>query len=148
MKYKSIILLLLLWLPLGAAAQRYTVSGTITDRRSGETLIGATVLDTRSGKGAVTHLYGHYSRTLPKDSVNLRITFVGYEPQHFDLLLDRNRELNVQLRESVTLEEVVITAERTGDVRSVQMSAMEMPMPSSAPSVVPLALRNSPSTYV
>lgn len=119
---------MLLLLPLGAWAQRYTVSGTITDKRSGETLIGATVLDTRSGKGAVTNLYGHFSLTLPKDSVNLRITFVGYEPQYFNFLLSANRELNVQLRESVTLEEVVITAERTGDVRSVQMSAMEMPV--------------------
>ena len=125
---RVVSLFLLLLLPLGAAAQRYTVSGTITDLRSGETLIGATVLDTRSGKGAVTNLYGHFSLTLPKDSVNLRVTFVGYEPQYHNLLLDRNRELNVQLRESVTLEEVVITAERTGDVRSVQMSAMEMPV--------------------
>ena len=128
MKYKSLLLLLLLLLPFRLAAQRYTVSGTITDRRSGETLIGATVLDTRSGKGTVTNLYGHFSLTLPKDSVNLRVTFVGYEPQYFNLLHDRNRELNVQLRESVTLDEVVITAERTGDVRSVQMSATEMPV--------------------
>ena len=104
---RAVSLFLLLLLPLGAAAQRYTVSGTITDLRSGETLIGATVLDTRSGKGAVTNLYGHFSLTLPKDSVNLRVTFVGYEPQYHNLLLDRNRELNVQLRESVTLEEVV-----------------------------------------
>ena len=127
MKYKLLFLLFVL-MPFGSMAQRYTVSGTITDRHSGETLIGATVLDTRSGKGTVTNLYGHFSLTLPKDSVNLRITFVGYEPQYFNLLHDRNRELNVQLRESLTLEEVVITAERTGDVRSVQMSAMDIPV--------------------
>ena len=127
MKHKTILLLLLL-LPLGSMAQRYTVSGTVVDKKTGETLIGATILDTRSGKGTVTNLYGHYSLTLPKDSVNLRITFVGYEPQRFDLLLNGNKELNVQLRESVMLDEVVITAERTGDVRSVQMSAMDMPV--------------------
>ena len=127
MKHKMILLLLLL-LPLGSMAQRYTVSGTVVDKKTGETLIGATILDTRSGKGTVTNLYGHYSLTLPKDSVNLRITFVGYEPQRFDLMLNGNKELNVQLRESVMLDEVVITAERTGDVRSVQMSAMDMPV--------------------
>lgn len=127
MKNKAILFLLLL-LPWVAVGQNRTISGTITDSRSGETLIGATVLDTRSGKGAVTNLYGHYSLTLKGDSASLRVTFVGYEPQHFDLRLDRNHEINVRLRESVTLEEVVITAERTGDVRSVQMSAMEMPV--------------------
>ena len=125
---RRIAILLLLFLPLWATAQRYTVSGTIVDKRSGETLIGATVLDTRSGKGTVTNLYGHYSLTLPKDSVALRVTFVGYEPQYFNILLNRNQEINVQLRESVTLDEVTITAERVGDVRSVQMSAMDMPV--------------------
>ena len=124
----SIIGVIGLLCPLHLQAQSYTVSGTVTDARSGETLIGATILDTRSGKGTVTNLYGHYSLTLKADSVDLRITFVGYEPQYFTLRHDRNRELNVKLRESVTLEEVVITAERTGDVRSVQMSAMEMPV--------------------
>ena len=125
---KLLSLILIVLLGATAMAQRYTVSGTIVDKRSGETLIGATVLDTRSGKGTVTNLYGHYSLTLPKDSVALRITFVGYEPQHVRMLLDHNQELNIQLRESVMLEEVTITADRVGDVRSVQMSAMDMPV--------------------
>lgn len=122
---RSCILLLLLF-PLAALAQNATISGTITDAATGETLIGATVLDTRSGKGAVTNVYGHYSLTVRRDSVNLKVSFVGYEPQFFNLKLDANRELNVKLSSSVTLSEVVITAERTGDVRSAQMSANVM----------------------
>ena len=122
------LLFILLLLPLTAWGQTYTVSGTIVDHHSGETLIGATVLDTRSGKGAVTNLYGHYSLTLKSDSVNLRVTYVGYEPQHFDFRLGANKELNVRLRQSITLEEVTITAQRTGDMRSSQMSAKEIPI--------------------
>ena len=122
---RSCILLLLLF-PLTALAQNATISGTITDAATGETLIGATVLDTRSGKGAVTNVYGHYSLTVRRDSVNIKVSFVGYEPQFFNLKLDANRELNVKLSSSLTLNEVVITAERTGDVRSAQMSANVM----------------------
>ena len=122
------LLLLLLLVPMMAVAQTYTISGTIIDHHSGETLIGATVLDTRSGKGAVTNLYGHYSLTLKSDSVNLRVTFVGYEPQYFNFKLTANKELNVRLRQSITLKEVTITAERTGDKRSSQMSAMQIPV--------------------
>ena len=119
------LLVLLFLLPLVAVAQRtFTVSGTVTDVKSGETLIGATVVDTRSGKGVVTNLYGHYSLTLKSDSVDLKVSFVGYEPQFFHFRLDKNREVNVQLSSSVTLDEVVITAERTGDTRSSQMSAV------------------------
>ena len=124
MKYK--LLLLFVFAPLLAMAQNATLSGTVTDERTGETLIGATVVDTRSGKGAVTNVYGHYSLTLRRDSVSLKVSYVGYEPQFFNLKLDRNRELNVKLSSSVTLDEVVITAERTGDVRSAQMSANVM----------------------
>ena len=81
MKRLTISLLLFL-LPLVAVAQRtFTVSGTVTDVKSGETLIGATVVDTRSGKGVVTNLYGHYSLTLKSDSVDLKVSFVGYETQ-------------------------------------------------------------------
>ena len=119
-------ILFLMLLPLAALAQRHTISGTVVDNRSGETLIGATVLDEVSGKGTVTNLYGHYSLTLPADSVSLRITFVGYEPQYHRFRLQRDEELHVRLRESVMLQEVEIVAERTGDARSSQMSAMEV----------------------
>ena len=125
MKYRILFLFFLLF-PVMVLAQTATISGTITDARTGETLIGATVLDIRSGKGAVTNAYGHYSLTLKRDSVNLRVTYVGYEPQFFNFKLDRNQELNVKLSSSVTLSEVEITAERPGDVRSAQMSANVM----------------------
>ena len=125
MKYRILFLFFLLF-PVMVLAQTATISGTITDARTGETLIGATVLDIRSGKGAVTNAYGHYSLTLKRDSVNLRVTYVGYEPQFFNFKLDRNQELNVKLSSSVTLSEVEITAERPGDVRSAQMSTNVM----------------------
>ena len=125
MKYRILFLFFLLF-PVMVLAQTATISGTITDARTGETLIGATVLDIRSGKGVVTNAYGHYSLTLKRDSVNLRITYVGYEPQFFNFKLDCNQELNVKLSSSVTLSEVEITAERPGDVRSAQMSANVM----------------------
>ena len=129
MKLNRLLLLpLLLLLHPVLWGQTATLSGTVTDAKTGETLIGATIMDTRSGKGTVTNLYGHYSLTLKSDSVSLRVTFVGYEPQHFEMKLVKSRELNVKLRESVTLEEVTITAERTGDIRSSQMSATVIPI--------------------
>ena len=113
-------------MPLTLLAQSYTVSGTVTDAKSGETLIGATVLDSVSGKGTVTNPYGRYSLTLKKGTVRLKVQYVGYEAQSFDITLDRNQELNVRLKPSLQLEEVNIVAERVGGTRSSQMSATEM----------------------
>mgnify|MGYP002624106750 CR=1 FL=1 len=123
-----LILLVGIFLSPAAMAQSYTVSGIVTDAKSGETLIGATVLDTKSGKGAVTNLYGHYSLTLKKGDVDLKVQYVGYEPQTFSITLDRNRELNVRLKASLQLDEVTIVGERVGGTRSSQMSATEMPV--------------------
>lgn len=123
---KRIIIVLLLLLPLAAVGQSHTISGTVVDSRSGETLIGATVVDQHSGKGAVTNPYGRFSLTLPRGEVELKVQYVGYEPQHFTFTHDRNRQLNVRLVPSVQLDEVTITAERVGDTRSSQMSATEM----------------------
>ena len=120
-------MLLLLLSPTLLWAQ-HTVSGTITDQSTGETLIGATVLDTRSGKGTITNSNGRYTLTLKGNEALLRITFVGYEPIYDTVPLTGNPSRNYNLRPSITLNEVVITAERINSRESSQMSALEMPV--------------------
>ena len=48
-----------------AAAQKYTVSGYLTDAASGESLISAALVDRTSGQGPVSNNYGYYTLTLP-----------------------------------------------------------------------------------
>lgn len=105
-----------------------TVSGTITDATSGETLMGATVLDEASGKGTITNAYGRYTLTLPNDSARLRISYIGYQTEHHNVSLRGNRQLNVQLTPSVELDEVTITAKRINSPQVSQMSAIEVPV--------------------
>ncbi|MDY5970016.1 MAG: TonB-dependent receptor [Bacteroidales bacterium] len=121
-------LLLLLLFAAAAMGQSYTIRGTVTDKSSGETLIGATIYDKRSGKGTVTNSYGRYSLTLPKDSVDISISFVGYSTQRETFLLDANREINAVLNNSVELQAVEITGERVNGVRSSQTSALNVPI--------------------
>ncbi len=105
-----------------------TVSGTITDSRTGETLIGATVLETATGKGTVTDAHGRYSLTPGVASAQLRISFIGYKAQHHTVELNANPRLNVRLEPAVDLDEVVITAERVTAPTMSQMSAVELPV--------------------
>ena len=106
-----------------------TVSGTVTDAATGETLIGATVLDTASGKGTVTNAYGRYTLTLRgATTAGLRISYVGYSPQVHSVDITENRQLNIALRPSVQLDEVQIVADRVGSPRMSQMSAIEVPV--------------------
>lgn len=105
-----------------------TVSGTVTDKATGETLIGATVLDEISGKGTVTNAHGRYSLTIHQDSVKLRISYVGYASQLFSFKMDKAMELNVRLEPAVELQTVTIRAERPTDPKSSQLSAIAIPV--------------------
>ena len=125
--YRPLFLFLLLLSPACLWAQ-HTVSGTITDQTSGETLIGATILDTRSGKGTTTNVNGRYTLTLKGSEAVLRITFVGYEPIYDTISLSSNTIRNYVLKPSITLSEIVVTAERVNSRESSQMSALEMPV--------------------
>ena len=108
---------------------QFAISGVVTDRQSGETLIGATVLDRKSGKGVLCNAYGFYSLTLKGgDSVSLRVSFVGYTPFELDTVLNGNIELNVALHAGVELKEVTVSAERVGSLKSSQISAIEVPI--------------------
>lgn len=105
-----------------------TVSGTVSDRQTGETLIGATVMDMISGKGTVTNSHGRYSLTLKQDSVYLRISYVGYDNYFMSLKMDQNHLLDVALESTIDLDAVVITAERPTDPSSSQMSTISVPV--------------------
>ena len=124
-----ILLLLIAPLAMGKGLLAQTVSGTVTDTATGETLIGATVLDLTSGKGTVTNAYGRYTLTLKgQKEVELRFSYVGYTAQSHKVDLTANRQLNVALAANKMLDEVEITAKRTEVAKMSQMSAIEVPV--------------------
>ncbi len=110
------------------AAVRHTVSGTIIDVSNGETLIGATIYDSISGKGTVTNAYGYFSLVLPAGEVSLKVSYVGYQTQCHAFRLVKDTVLNIRLQGSLRLNEVVVTAGREHDLKGVQMSAVDIPL--------------------
>ncbi|MBR4505979.1 MAG: TonB-dependent receptor [Bacteroidales bacterium] len=129
MKYRFILLLLVFTFHLSPfTLKAQTVSGTVTDQKSGETLIGATVLDMGSGKGTVTNAYGRYTLTLKSAAADLKISYIGYQAQSHHVELKGDVKLNVALEPALELEEVTITAERMSSPKVSQMSAIEVPV--------------------
>ncbi|WP_295655396.1 TonB-dependent receptor [uncultured Mucilaginibacter sp.] len=103
------LMLLLTNTPLFAQS-RFTISGTVKDTLTGETLIGATVRITGPvKKGATTNTYGFYSLTVPKGQDTLSFSYVGYKTIIIRLLVTKNTTLNIDLGASNALNEVVVT---------------------------------------
>ncbi|MBQ2539440.1 MAG: TonB-dependent receptor, partial [Bacteroidales bacterium] len=66
--------------------------------------------------------------TLKESKAVLRVSYVGYETQLHPKEIDKNQRLDVHLKGSVTLSEVVITGERVQHVESSQSSIIELPV--------------------
>ena len=130
MKPLSVALLLLTIPAVALQAQtRHTVSGYITDSSSKETLIGATVLDLNSGRGAITNEYGFYSLTLPDGDLEIRTGYVGYKPLTLSFTLASDTLINIGIRTIEQLDEVTIVGNREIlGVRGSQMSAVDIPI--------------------
>jgi len=108
--YKFLTTVAFMWLSVGWAWAQYTVSGSVSDERTGEPLIGASINLKGTTSGAITDLDGNFSLNLPgADQRELLISYIGYFSQTIPVSQSMTT-LNVQLRQVATdLEEVVIT---------------------------------------
>ena len=104
--------------------ERFTLSGTITEIASNETLIGVTVAVPALSTGVITNEYGFYSITLPKGSYELHISSLGYQDIIQTIDLSYDQKINFQLLEDAEqLEEVVVTEDiEKLNIRKPQMS--------------------------
>lgn len=109
--------------------QKYTISGFIGEQGSKESLPGVNIYVPKLKLGAVSNNYGFYTLTLPADSIELLVTYVGYKTQLFKLDLHKNIQLDIPLQSSIDLKEVEVSAEKLEKISDeVQMSKIDLPV--------------------
>jgi hypothetical protein len=127
---KKISLLLCLFLCCFSvtAQEKFTLSGTISDSNSNETLIGVNLFIPELKTGITTNEYGFYSITIPKGSYTIRISYMGYNSLEEKILLEKNTKTNFKLFTSEnTLKEVIVTDTKTKtDIRKPEMSVNKL----------------------
>jgi hypothetical protein len=91
--------------------ERYTISGTVKDAATGETLLGANVIVVGETKGTTTNEYGFYSLTLPQGNYTLQVSYLGYTLKEETIDLSNDLKRNFELDPtSNALDEVVVTS--------------------------------------
>jgi hypothetical protein len=121
--------IIIFFIHLEALSQKFTINGYVKDATSGETLIGASISATESGKGVTTNAYGFYSLTLEQGFYEFVVSYVGYETQVQRINLNANQTLNFQMapEKSNQTEEVVVTGKRRDqNVRMAQMGKVDL----------------------
>jgi hypothetical protein len=126
---RTTIIFLLIFILADIFGQTHTISGYVTDINTGEKLIGANVFDQKSFKGTSTNTYGFYSLSLPSDSVEIIVSYVGFQPVKSTFFLGKDVQMNFELSSTLELKEVVITAENSERIEeSTKMSVIKVPI--------------------
>ncbi len=112
--HRPFLLIVILFLLDSSLMLSQTVSGKITDAKTGEALIGATV-QLKQGekliKGARTNADGAFRVSVPDGRYVLEVRFVGYEPYREEISVALPIEKTIRLKQGeVTASEIVVSA--------------------------------------
>lgn len=94
-------------------AQTGSITGTVTDVTTGESLPGASVYIVELGKGASTDINGDFTiYTVPEGIYNVKLTYIGYLSQYLTVTVDGETNLDIYLEEDIAgLEEIIVTGQ-------------------------------------
>ncbi|MCX2493970.1 TonB-dependent receptor [Pedobacter sp. PF22-3] len=113
------------------AQKKFTLSGTIRDAGTGETLIGATVRITGASTAAtLTNNYGYFALTQAEGTYTVAVSYTGYTPIVKTINLTKDTKLNEELRSANDLDEVKVSANnrKNDNVKSAQMGLERIDM--------------------
>jgi len=114
------------FVPIASAQQSVQISGTITDGKTGEEIIGANVIQEGTTNGTTTDINGNFSLRATANST-LRISSIGYVTQTVPVSNSQNQRLNIRLLEdSQLLEEVVVVGYGTQKKSEITASVVSL----------------------
>jgi len=117
---RHLIFLLFFLAAAGGLYAQVPVSGTVTDAKTGETLIGVTVLIKGTTQGTTTDVDGNFkfAADAVKPATVLVFSYIGYTP--VEITAGTNTRLDVKLSpESVQLDELVVIGYGSAKKRNV-----------------------------
>jgi len=107
-----LIISIFLFFNLQGYSQKGFLRGKIIDEKTGEELIGATVLVTGTTNGTTTDFDGNYSLELEEGTYNITFSYISYQTQNYPAVkinADDVTLLNIQLGEAqVALDAVQV----------------------------------------
>ena len=110
------------------ARQKYTLSGTISDVASNETLIGVNFYIKELNTGVISNEYGFYSVSLPPGVYTLIVSYIGYKTHEETIELTSDLRKNISIgTEGQQLQEVVVDGRSTvTNIRRPEMSVNKL----------------------
>ena len=111
------------------AQKKATVSGYITDARSGEALGIARIFVKELKTGTVVNNYGFYSLTLPVGIYQIEYRCDGFTTVEKTIDLQANQTISLELEMAVQeIKDIRVSGKRSDNVNSAKLGQMELKM--------------------
>jgi len=120
--------------------KKHTIKGYIYDKQSTESLIGASIVDTKSGIGTTTNEYGFFSMTLLAGEYNLQASYIGYQSNINEIKLSKNIQIDFNLSSDAVLEEIVISDSEFTKEKHTQSQMSQINIPVKQLSAMPVIM--------
>jgi len=114
-----------------STTQQKPISGTVTDFKSGQAMVGVTIIIEGTSTGTISDVNGRYTINVPDDNARLVFSYIGYESQVIRLV--GRTTVDVTMNEDVkTLDELVVVGygiqkkkDVTGSIVQVKADELE-----------------------
>lgn len=108
-------------------AQTFTLSGRVTDSQTGEYILGANVINSKTGKGVSTNIYGFYSLEIDAGYNKIQVSFIGYNSFSTDINFIESFTLNIELDPiTVEIKDAEVVGSRNNNTQSADLGRIDM----------------------
>lgn len=127
--YKYIVFIALCLVQLNILAQTGTIKGTVSDLKTGETLIGATVYIQGTTVGTTTDIDGNYIlKNIQPGTYNLISSYISYNQSIIRVSVEKGNETNIEFKlepATVTIAEVTVKAVKRTDTEMSMITSIK-----------------------
>jgi hypothetical protein len=103
------------------------ITGYIKDAKTGEPVVGASVMVTKLKRGTSTDQFGYYTLSLPKGQHILGIQSIGMADTKRQVMIAGDGKLNIEMQIQVTtLKNVVVSSQKLSNIKGTQMGVQKM----------------------
>ena len=107
------------------AQNNISISGYVTDKQTGEKLVGAYIVDSLLNIHASTNNFGLFSLSVNKGSYHFQISYVGYRQAELTLLLTKDTLIQIRLNNDSYIKEVTVSAENPNRIQSLNSPGLK-----------------------